>query len=444
MRKTKLVALLLAVAIVASLVVPSVSAADPYEAYITDESGNSTATVAAGEKIALIINLAGNPGISGVSMKLQYPEDWTMTWFEDLELFAEKAKVTFTEGETYASNPYPMIWIMPEGTKKTREDSVGKKLSFENGELALVEFEIPADAASGNYEVSLTTAGLESGNYKEPVDGDGVIIAGGTAIMGIVPDTSKKMVVAVQGNEPPAAACPEHTDVNTWTEIAEGAWNAGGELTSGHYKLTGNQATTAALTVAEGETVCIDLNGYNITAGAKAAASSVSYRVFTNNGTLAILDSTASGEGESYTAGIISGGALKDQGNGGDHTYESACGGNILNTGTFTLVDGIIANGYLVGGAYDSKDVGGNICSNGGTLNIKGGWIKDGENKRTSQNGGTSSRRGGGNIAAFNTDVNITGGMITGGNVYGTYNYSSSTARSSYLYDGWLHCRLGM
>ena len=61
MHKTKLVALLLVVAIVASLVVPSVSAADPYEAYITDEAGNSTTTVEAGQYVALVVSLAGNP-----------------------------------------------------------------------------------------------------------------------------------------------------------------------------------------------------------------------------------------------------------------------------------------------------------------------------------------------------------------------------------------------
>ena len=437
MRKTKLVALLLAVALIASMVVPGVAAEGAYTISVVDYTTKADAITAdAGTKILVQLQLSGNPGISSLAAELTYPEGWTITMVQEEKLFAS-ANPTFTPSQYLTENPYYVNWVMANGTAASFADP-GGKLSTENGALYSLQIEIPADEMSGDYELTLNTTGrLTNYNYALDTDANGRVIPGDAKTVLTV--ATKGMTVTVNGTEPeiPAgAACPEHPANTTWTEVAENAWAAGGALTSGHYKLTGNQATTAALTVAEGETVCVDLNGFNITAGAKAAGSKVSYRVFTNEGTLAILDTTATGEGEAYTAGTISGGALKVQGENGDNTDIGASGGNIYNSGTFTLVDGIIADGYLEGGAYDSTDRGGNIFSTDGTLNIKGGVIRGGKNVRTSQNGGTSSRRGGGNIAAFDTDVNITGGVISGGTVSGTYGYSNTTARTSYLYGG--------
>ena len=433
MRKTKLLALLLAVAMIASMVVPSVSAEEPYTISIVDSTGASTINANAGDSVTLSLVIANNPGVSSIGIDIKRPEGWTTARPSNKNLFSDTAEAVATFSQYTTANPYYVSWLMALGTFENEDaGTVNMGLNKENGTLATVKITIPADAATGTYTIDLSIDGREKNNFYYNVGDDGVIIpnSGNTLLTPVLED----LTINVTGTEPAGAACPEHPETTTWTDVAAADWAAGGALTSGHYKLTEDIATTAALTVAEGETVCIDLAGFDITAGAKA--DSTSYRVFTNDGTLTILDTTATGEGEAYTAGIISGGALLTQGNGGDHTYTGACGGNILNSGTFTLVDGIIADGYLVGGAYDSKDVGGNICSYAGTLNIKGGWIKDGENKRTSQNGSASTRRGGGNIAAFDTDVNITGGMITGGYVYGTYNYTSSTARNSYLYGG--------
>ena len=349
MRKTKLVALLLAIAMIASMVVPSVSAEDVYTISALDNAtGAATIDANAGDTITVKLVLSNNPGVSSVAISAEMPEGWTLSAATNKKLFNDYAEVSYVASKTKDVNPYVMTWAMGTGTSEGYEDEgiLPGQLSFDNGVLATLKYEIPADAATGTYTIKVSTEGREADNVALKVDSNGFIIEGGG--QEILPVHCESLTVNVQGTEPevPAgAACPEHPEVTTWTDVAENAWAAGGALTSGHYKLTGNQATTAALTVAEGETVCIDLNGYNITAGAKVGTSKVSYRVFTNNGTLAILDSTAA-EGEGvYTAGTISGGALKTQGDGGDNTYEGACGGNILNAGTFTLVDGIIADG---------------------------------------------------------------------------------------------------
>ena len=61
------------------------------------------------------------------------------------------------------------------------------------------------------------------------------------------------------------------------------AWADGEAITSGHYVLQTNVDLTAALTVAKGEIVCIDLNGHTISA--KAAC-----RTFNNAGTLFLMN----------------------------------------------------------------------------------------------------------------------------------------------------------
>ena len=115
MRKTKLVALLLVVALVASMVVPGVSAADPYEVTITDQSGNSTATVEAGQTIMLQVNMSGNPGISSVAMKMAYPEGWTFA-AQNKKLFNDKAEASYTSSKNFTDNPYTLMWTMQFGT----------------------------------------------------------------------------------------------------------------------------------------------------------------------------------------------------------------------------------------------------------------------------------------------------------------------------------------
>lgn len=213
-----------------------------------------------------------------------------------------------------------------------------------------------------------------------------------------------------------AGACPEHTSVSDWTEIAEGTWT-GGELADGHYVLTGNQAITSALTVAG--YVCIDLAGYSITAGAKAeGGSKAGYRVFeiAAGATLVICDSAEED-------GVISGGRVRASAE--DLTAAGRCaGGNIYVEGTFTLYDGVIADGVASSGSVNYNNYGGNIYGAAGSvINVKGGMIKDGALNKGQLCYGTSKSGGGwgGNIYTAGT-LNISGDAVISGGRYTGYN----------------------
>ena len=215
-------------------------------------------------------------------------------------------------------------------------------------------------------------------------------------------------VFAVNGE-----ACPEHTNVTEWTEVAEGTWT-GGELADGHYVLTGNQSITSALTIA-GD-VCIDLAGYSITAGAKAqGGSKVGYRVFeiAAGAKLTICDSAE-------VDGIISGGRVRA--NAEDLTVNGRCaGGNIYVEGTFNLYGGVVADGVATAGSVNYNNYGGNIYgAAGSTINIKGGEVRDGAlNKGQLCYGTSKSGAGyGGNIYTAGI-LNITDGTISGGHYKG-------------------------
>ena len=205
-------------------------------------------------------------------------------------------------------------------------------------------------------------------------------------------------------------ACPVHTEVTTWTEVAEGTWT-GGAIAEGHYKLTGNQNITSALTVAGN--VCIDLAGYNITAGADADNN---YRVFEVTGVLTIDDSAE-------TDGVISGGYWESAPAADEKIY----GGNILVTGSgakLNLYGGTISGGYMKAKSYRFHPYGGNVAlTDYAVLNMYGGTIKDGEIVMNQQ---ATQYHGGGNIYADTATVNIQGGTVSGGSV--TARYSSATA----------------
>ena len=184
----------------------------------------------------------------------------------------ESANPTPTASQTYDENPYYVNWVMASGTTPSFGNP-GKKLSTENGALYSLMFQIPEDAMSGEYKLSLDTAGrLTNYNFALDTDANGQVIPGdGKTVLSVA---TNDMTVTVKGVEPVGTPCPEHTDVTTWTEVAENAWTSGA-LTTGHYKLMGDQATTAAMTVAEGEIVCVDLNGYNLSGNITGAGTLV-------------------------------------------------------------------------------------------------------------------------------------------------------------------------
>lgn len=216
-----------------------------------------------------------------------------------------------------------------------------------------------------------------------------------------------------------AGTCPVHTDVTEWTEVAEGTWT-GGAIADGHYKLTGNQAITSALTVAGN--VCIDLNGYNITA---SAAKDNAYRAFEVTGVLTITDTAE-------TDGVISGGRM-DVSSDNVPADVKVYGGNVLVSGAgakLNLYGGTISGGYMKASTYKYHTYGGNIgLVEGAELNIYGGTVADGKIEMPQQ---ATQYHGGGNIYADASTVNIYGGTVSGGDVIAKYSSGSADARKAY------------
>ena len=415
MRKTKLIALLLVVAMIASMVVPGVAAAGTYTVSIVDyATGAATINANAGDDITLVMKMSNNPGVSGVYVNIDYPEEWTVKAHQDMELFAGKASTT-PGFSPLTENPFGCIWLMPSGTKTTLTDT-GKKLSTDNGDLFLIQLSIPEDAATGTYTVDLDTSSeskLVNGNFAFATKADGTI---DPEVRNNLTLATESLTVNVTGATPVSEACPKHTDVTTWTDVAAADWAAGGAITTGHYKLTGDVAISAALTIAEGQTVCIDLAGFDIT------APGTGIRVIESSGVLTITDSAE-------TDGVISGGYRTGNSDSAEHHY----GGNILVTGAnaaLNLYGGTVSGGSMVSGGYNYHIYGGNIgLTEGATLNIHGGTVTGGSITVNQQ--GTAIH-GGGNIYAADSTVNIYGGTISNGTVTARYSNKTAATRKAY------------
>lgn len=411
MRKTKLLALLLVVAMIASMVVPSVSAAGDYTLSIVDKTtGAATINANAGDTIDVYVTISDNPGVSCVAFDVSVPEGWSIKATQNQKLFmGDSADQAGSDNYTVGPNKDFHLWLMATGTQGDDFEGIaGGKLLTQNGNLVLIRYQIPAEAQSGEYTLSVIPDLVNCFYYN--VDSNGYI-AFGTGNTKQVPAT-QSLTVNVTGTEPAGTACPEHTDVTTWTDVAEGAWNAGGTLAAGHYKLTGNQAPTSALTIAAGADVCVDLNGYNIevarTVDSKNRATK-NLRVFENSGNLVVLDASEDGTGK------IAGGAAYTSSN----TRVEANGGNIYNYAgaTFTLCSGTVSGGMATtSGNYLSVCYGGNIYGEANTtINIKGGKVTGGV---VTKNGSRPNEHiGGGNICGDGI-VNISGGEVSDGYVY--------------------------
>ena len=167
------------------------------------------------------------------------------------------------------------------------------------------------------------------------------------------------------------------------------------------------------------ETVCIDLAGFDITAG---ASKTTPFRAIESSGVLTILDTAE-------TDGVISGGYMY----GAPSSEVSIYGGNILVTGAsavMNLYGGTVADGYMNAGNYKYHIYGGNIgVLEGATLNVKGGAITGGQVVMGQQ---ATAYHGGGNIYAKASTVNISDGVVSDGLVKAHYSSSSSANRKAY------------
>lgn len=200
-------------------------------------------------------------------------------------------------------------------------------------------------------------------------------------------------------------ACP-HCDAPTWY--------AYGSTEGNHWKLSADDADFAGLTVANGETVVLDLAGFDLTAAGRA------FNV-EEGGKLILLDSANTGVVTGSGVADEAGGVIYNAGTlqiyGGKYVYKKnsavavSSGGVICNAGTFNF-----SNGILDGSAYSNTAE----TSKGGALYQADGASGD-LNVFTMSGGlilGGKAYDGGSVYVGYYSDTNITSGTIANGNAY--------------------------
>lgn len=197
--------------------------------------------------------------------------------------------------------------------------------------------------------------------------------------------------------------------------LATGLPSTGGTLAAGTYQLRSNVKLTNNITIAEGTTVEIDLNGYVLEGTGSGS-------VITNNGTLTITDSNPTtkhyGSLENRTYTFVTGSgtdAVRD-----DRTASDAIWEYDPSATTGTLIEGGIITGGNVQGS-NSKINGGGGIHNKGTVYFQKGTIA----------GNETISYGGGVISVQNSVFHITGGSIM-------YNWSFDQTGGIYVYGGTL------
>ena len=238
----------------------------------------------------------------------------------------------------------------------------------------------------------------------------------------IVLTVSLPVSTAFAAEGEPEATVHDHTD-GTWTELT----SDGGTLQSGNYYLAGDVTLTTNITVAEGTTVTLCLNGYKLTGTGTDSVITVS-----DDASFTLTDCrSASEEAECqhsyYVAesglwtfydgdlpeaapdgaetGVVTGGVIT----GGNGLY----GGVYADGGTFTMDGGTISGNTAAvngGGVFIDKYAAftmGNGTISGNTANYGGGvFVNDSE---FTMNDGTIS----GNTAASGGGVNVDSSTFT-------------------------------
>lgn len=372
---------------------------------LTDYATNVAAlNVSAGDTLELLVSLPDNPGMSSLHTTLRLPEGWKVTECTDLTLF-DGTNGLIAKASPSETEPYSCLWLLP-----TADDAL-----YANGGLAVLRVTIPDTVATGTYEIKLDASSgtLEEDNWLLNADGGKSNVAVSAATMSI----------QVTGIPVVSGACPEHTSSNAWMPVGQNYMTANSALTSGHYILTEDIRISEAFTVAAGEEVCIDLNGYDIT-----APNTNGIRVFFNAGTLTIVDSAEAD-------GVISGGKVVGVDN--NNTYDgatNALGGNIYNAGTFNLYGGTVSGGSASSTTIYAKSLGGNIYGEADSvINIYGGAVISGTVTRTAYTTDVTIG-GGGNIYSLGA-VTISGGTVAEGRATCTYS-NTNVKRFIYLYGG--------
>ena len=208
-----------------------------------------------------------------------------------------------------------------------------------------------------------------------------------------------------------------HTQVTEWT-----AWNGTSEITydsetkTAYIYLTGNVQISGALTIPQGHTLYLCLNGHSITKTSKDDTFGGAI-VVKEGGKLVLCDCKPSGnEGSITHSPGIEGRGVRMGGNtygvdteflmyggkiSGNHVGDDGAGVQIQNA-TFKMYGGEISDNHVEkAGNYGGGGV--NVYS-GGTFTMYGGKIS----------GNTVNGNDGGGVAAFNADFKMYGGTITG------------------------------
>ena len=181
MNKKRLVALVLAVVLLASLIVgilPHASAA-AYTISLRDGSGNNSVTVKPGDTVELYVKLSDNPGIISAGVQVSYPAGIALTKSANA-VSGGNFDVSWGNSSKVTANPY-LVWMnVATGT----ED--GKLVTY-NGNIRKLTFQVTKDADNGTYAITLKAPADK--NLTAGVDGSGVI----------KPNTNSKVTPAVSG-----------------------------------------------------------------------------------------------------------------------------------------------------------------------------------------------------------------------------------------------------
>ena len=226
--------------------------------------------------------------------------------------------------------------------------------------------------------------------------------------------------VQEQNIQPQQEEAPKHANTEGYTACGHGQaqwteWESTDSLptVSGTYFLSDDVKLTDVWNVADGQTITICLNGYDIiqtTAGKQG--------VYVRNGTLNLCDCTKSGKltGADVTA---NGGALIANGSSAKvDVYDITFSGNKANNGGAVAVHGgavVTLNGVTVTGNTAASQGGGvYIADNGSKLTLNDTTVTG--NTTTS----TSDRAAGGVHVNSNNSTTLNGKVIIDGNFRGT------------------------
>lgn len=246
-------------------------------------------------------------------------------------------------------------------------------------------------------------------NGKTVAEQDGILTTGTRDGRALVQAGSGAYVFEIT-NTVSCPHCDDEEPASGWTQ-----WN-GGSLESGHYRLGGDLQLTGDLTVAAGQTVVLDLNGYTLTAADGK-------RVFSVHGSLILLDSSADKMGTVISKDISDG---TSGGNANEAKYRGGCA-YVFSGGSFSLYGGNLTGGkanrggslYL--GSLASAYIYGGVIS-GGVGTNRGHNIFVGQDSQLYVYGGTilsneKSTSARANIGIYRGKAYIYGGdIIANGN----------------------------